>query len=206
MTEPSNDDQHCADDPADFANLVERARAGDEQALGALLQDCRDYLLLIANQDLDGDVREKIGASDVVQETLFTAQAAIDQFRGNSRNEFLAWVRGILKNDLKDVVRHYKGAKKRQIRRETAIHDSALPRIDVPDHAKTPSTNAALEEEKALLEAAMARLSEEHRQVLQLRNWDKCSFVEIGEKMNRSEDAARQLWARAVVQLKRAMP
>jgi DNA-directed RNA polymerase specialized sigma24 family protein len=51
----------------------------------------------------------------------------------------------------------------------------------------------------------MASLSAEHQEVLQLRNWQKCSFVEIGQHMNRSEEAARKLWARAVFQLKLAM-
>ena len=51
------------------------------------------------------------------------------------------------------------------------------------------------------MRAALQGLSDEHRQVLRLRNWDGLSFAEIGGRLNRSEDAARKLWSRAVEKL-----
>ena len=116
---------------SDWDGVLERARAGDREALGLLAAQSRDYLLAIAHAELDEALRGKVAVSDVVQETLLTAQAAIGQFEGNNRNEFLAWMRGILKNDLRGVVRQYKGIQKRKVGRERAIDDSAEPRIDV---------------------------------------------------------------------------
>ena len=175
--------------------------SGDGAALGELIQGCREYLLLVANQDLDDALRPKIGGSDVVQETLVTAQVAFDQFNGSSRAEMLAWLRAILKNDLLSTYRHY-NAKKRRIQKESPLESGGCGLQDVD---RTPGSRAALEEQSVLINAAMSRLSAEYRQVLQLRNWQDLGFAEIGEAMGRSEDAARKLWARAVLKLKQEL-
>ena len=95
-----------------FVRLVNAARDGDQHAVGVLIQECREYLLLIANQDLDDQVKPKLGASDVVQETLLTAQKSFAKFTGNCPNELRAWIRQILKHDLHEAHRKYKKAGK----------------------------------------------------------------------------------------------
>jgi RNA polymerase sigma-70 factor (ECF subfamily) len=63
----------------------------------------------------------------------------------------------------------------------------------------------AAAEEAAALHAAMSRLSEDYREVLHLRNWQQLPFMDIGEKMGRSAEAARKLWSRALVQLQQEL-
>lgn len=186
-----------------FAELIQLAREGDRRAMGDLMQGCREYLLLVANRDLDQDLRPKVGASDVVQETMITAQAAFEHFDGTSREELLAWLRAILKNDLRGAYRHFKGFQKRDIDRESPLADGSR-QIPV-DPQDTPSTRAAIDEERRILQEAMAALSDQDNQVLRLRNWKKLSFAEIGNEMHRSEDAARKLWGRAVLRLQQAL-
>ena len=41
--------------------------------LGPLLDECRQYLLSVANQELGPELRSKTGASDMVQETFLSA-------------------------------------------------------------------------------------------------------------------------------------
>lgn len=185
-----------------FAQLLRLARDGDRCALGELIQDCRAYLLLVANRELDQDLRAKLGGSDLVQETLLTAQHAFDQFEGENRDELIAWLRAILKNDIKGARRQYKGIQKRTVDRESPL-DSRVPHPS--DQIHTPSSRAVIEEETEMVKAAMGALSNEYREVLELRNWQRMTFSEIGTKMNRSEEAARKLWARALVQLKREL-
>jgi RNA polymerase sigma factor (sigma-70 family) len=67
--------------------------------------------------------------------------------------------------------------------------------------ANTPRTDALATEEAERLQMAMDQLREEHREVIRLRNWQDLSFVQIGEQMARSPDAARKLWTRAVMNL-----
>src|SRR5262245_22320921 len=59
-----------ADPGNDLAQQLAAARTGSPEALGAALEACRLYLLGIADRELDGELRAKGGASDLVQETF----------------------------------------------------------------------------------------------------------------------------------------
>jgi len=192
----------------DFAKLILAAKGGSRQAIGELMNGCRDYLLLVANEDLDQGLRTKLGASDVVQDVLLSAQNAIGEFRGQSREEFIGWLRGILVNDLLETRRKYRGTAKRQIDREVSLSGEDFRGI-APDaitaQHPTPGTQAIANEETAALQRALEQLSHEHRQVLQLRNWQQLSFSDVGTEIGLSANAARKLWTRAVLALQREL-
>jgi RNA polymerase sigma-70 factor (ECF subfamily) len=50
----------------------------------ALLERYREYLQLLARLQLEPRFRRKLGASDIVQETLLKATRNLSQFRGAS--------------------------------------------------------------------------------------------------------------------------
>ncbi|HMP80866.1 MAG TPA: hypothetical protein PKD54_15530, partial [Pirellulaceae bacterium] len=108
-----------------FDHLLAAARGGDDVALDRLIQDCRDYLLLVANQEMDLALQAKLGASDVVQQTLAEIPRHIERFRGASREEFFGWLRQALHNDLRDARRRFKLSQRRDVSREQGLHDSA---------------------------------------------------------------------------------
>ncbi len=66
----------------------------------------------------------------------------------------------------------------------------------------TPQTHAVRREEEKLLDLALQQISEEHNAVIRMRNLEHLSFTEIGERLNRSDDAAQKLWTRAIEKLK----
>ena len=102
----------------DFELTMARIRSGDAKALGELIQNCRDYLLLIANRELDRDLNRKLGPSDIVQNTMVASHENVEAFQGDKHEQFMAWIRQILLNDLNRVRRRYKNAAKRDSRRE----------------------------------------------------------------------------------------
>jgi len=51
----------------------------------------------------------------------------------------------------------------------------------------------------------LERLPADQKTAILLRSRDHCSFAEIGERMERSADAARKLWFRGVEQLRREL-
>ncbi len=186
--------------------LILEARGGSREALGQLLDVCQGYLLGVANRELDSALAGKLGASDLVQESLVEAQRGIFAFRGESEAELLAWLRQILKNNLADVHRRYLQTEKRAVIRERPIDgDGSGPIGAEPEDWDTPSRLVGQQDEERALLQALTRLSEDYREVIQLRNWQLLSFAEIGRKLQRSEDAARKLWARAIEQLQREM-
>lgn len=190
---------------ADFAACIDDARGGSREAIGRLIDSCRAYLLLVANEELEPALRVKVAASDLVQETLLAAQAEFGQFRGRSEGELKGWLRKVLLNDLADLRRRYQQADKRAISREKPImgdsRTSQAP-VQVATGDLTPHATSIANEEAAALERAMARLPEDYRQAVTLRNWERMSFSEIAERMQRTPEGARKLWSRAVERLR----
>jgi RNA polymerase sigma-70 factor, ECF subfamily len=181
------------------------ARAGSADALGQALEACRFYLLLIAQRELDPNLRAKGGASDIVQETFLEAQRAFGKFQGTSDEELRAWLRRILLNNLGDFTRRYRGTDMRAVDREVGLAgegSSAEAGANLSADASTPSAHALEQEESDLLVQAIERLPDDYRRVILLRYREELSFEEIGERMNRSPAAVRKLWARAMVRLR----
>src|SRR5215467_12834077 len=116
-----------------IAEQITSARAGSGAALGRALNGCRAYLLLIAEKELDPDLRAKGGASDLVQETFLEAQRDFARFDGTSEAELLAWLRRILVNNLGNFSRRYHGTHRRALDREVELRqpaDSSNPARD----------------------------------------------------------------------------
>jgi RNA polymerase sigma-70 factor (ECF subfamily) len=181
--------------------MLEEVRAGSRDALGQLLQACRGYLLSIANRELDPALGGKLGASDLVQETLLEAQHDIGQFRGASETDLLAWLRQILDHNLRDVRRRYLEADKRCVGREEPLADGSSEAAVLADSIDTPSVQVSNDEQVQRLCRAMRKLPQDYQRVIQMRNWELLSFAEIGSRLQRSEEAARKLWVRAIERL-----
>ncbi len=188
-----------------FQKMLAKARSGDDAAVGELLNKYRDYLLLIANQQMDRQLQGKIGGSDIVQESMFAAQQGFHQFEGDSPAQFMAWLRKILINDVYETGRKFRRTAKRQVDKEVELSSGASRDMPLVDPGDTPKTDAMMKEERRRLREAMMLLSDDHREVLKLRNWDQLPFAEIGVRLDRSEEAARKLWTRAVLQLHKLM-
>jgi RNA polymerase sigma-70 factor (ECF subfamily) len=185
----------------ELRRLLDSARAGSQEALGQLLQACRGYLLSIANRELDAALAGKLGASDLVQETLLEAQHDISQFRGGSEADLLSWLRQILDHNLCDARRRYLEAGKRSVGREEPLADGSAEAEILADSLDTPSVQVSNDEQVQRLCLAMSRLPLDYQQVIQMRNWELLPFAEIGARMQRSEEAARKLWVRAIERL-----
>ena len=72
----------------------------------------RGYLHMLARLQLAVRFQPKLDASDIVQETLLNAHAALDQFRGREPRELAAWLRQILARTMADLGRGLSTAKR----------------------------------------------------------------------------------------------
>lgn len=187
-------------DPKTFTETIQKAQQGCPQSIGLLLTQYQNYLMAIANARLHPELLAKVGGSDVVQQTFYEAIKSIAEFQGGSAEEFLAWLRQILLHNLQDIQRLYLNTAARDIARERPSTDSR-PLAEFPAIGRSPSSQVSSLEEVRRLEAALVQLPTEYRLVIELRNRDRMRFAEIGQHLNRSEDAARMLWNRALERL-----
>jgi RNA polymerase sigma-70 factor (ECF subfamily) len=194
MTEP----------PQGAARWLPAARAGSREALGRVLESARQYLVSIARQELDPDLRAKNSPSDLVQETFVEAQCAFGHFQGDTEAELLAWLRQLLLHRVGKLRRHYRDTQKRRLAREVALGGNSSvngPADGLAANMLSPSGQAMEHEQDQALQAALGRLPDDYRRVISLRHQEQLPFEEIGRLLQRSPDAARKLWARAVERL-----
>jgi RNA polymerase sigma-70 factor (ECF subfamily) len=67
--------------------LLSLARAGQIHAMGQLLELYRNYLELLARLQISRQLRGKIDAADLVQETFLEAHSDFARFRGTTEAE-----------------------------------------------------------------------------------------------------------------------
>jgi RNA polymerase sigma-70 factor (ECF subfamily) len=193
---------------SEMDDLLMAARGGSIDALGKALESCRVYLTLVASRELDPVLRAKGGASDIVQETFIEAQRAFPRFASATQEEFLAWLRRLLLNNVSDFRRRYRGTNSRATDREIRMDAGNLSadwraQLVAPTHS--PSVEIAKQETEKALEIALGALPEDYRQIVTARCLENRSFEEIAIIMNRTPNAVRKLFVRAIERLQRDM-
>lgn len=182
-----------------------KAKAGSPEAIGQLLFNCRNYLLLIANGEIDSQLNGKVGASDLVQESLLEAVRDFPQFEGSNEEELLCWLRRILLNNLGETRDRFLGSQKRDLAREVSLDHE----VRHHDEVRMATRNSSLvgkiiaQERRIALERAISELPENYREILSLKHQEGLTFHEIGSRIEKSAEAARKLWARAIEHLKK---
>ena len=194
----------------DPEQLVRLARAGNGAALGQLLEQYRNYLAMLARLQIGRRLQGKVDASDLVQETFLEAYRDFGQFRGMTEQELVSWLRRILAWNLANLVQRYCGARRRDVRLERELaaemeQSSRVLDLGLMAKASSPSQQAVRREQAVLLADALEQLSADYREVLMLRHLEELSFPEVARRMGRSLDSVKNVWVRALAQLRRVL-
>src|SRR6478736_460924 len=149
--------------------LISRARRGSKSSLGTLLEQYRNYLVVLAATQIEKKLQPRVSPSDVVQETMMKAHKNFGQFRGTTEQELLAWIRQILVNNLAKFVEQHMLAARRDVRREVSMerigaaleHSTIQLAALVPAAMKSPSVAVQQREEAVVLADRMAHLPDD---------------------------------------------
>jgi RNA polymerase sigma-70 factor (ECF subfamily) len=196
-------------EPSDPEELLARARAGEDGALGRLLEGYQRYLALLARVQIGRRLQGKADSDDLVQETFLEAARHFPGFRGESEPELTAWLRRILAGRVCLLIRRYLGTQARDLRLEQIVEDelgasSRACNLDFAAQQSTPSQRVSRREQAVLLADALDSLPADYREVLILRYFEGLTFPEVGVRMGRSLDSVEKLWVRALAKLRRA--
>jgi RNA polymerase sigma-70 factor (ECF subfamily) len=171
---------------------------------GYALEKYRDYLRLLASQQLALRFRGKVDPSGVVQETLWKAHRELERGLDVPSGERLPWLRRILANNLADEMRRVT-AKKRDVGREVSLEqgiETSSKRLELWLARDLNPAGAKHDESVLNLVAALATLPEAQREALFLQYWVGLSFAEIADQMGRSREAVAGLVKRGLRQLR----
>jgi RNA polymerase sigma-70 factor, ECF subfamily len=191
----------------DVEGLLGRARAGQQGALGQLLEHFRNYLALLARMQIGRRLQGKVDAADLVQESFLAAHRDFGQFRGKTEAEFVSWLRQILAAKVIDLVRRYCSTQRRDVRLERQLADEldqssrAMGLVLVAKHS-SPSQQAVRREQAVLLADALKSLPADYAEVIILHHLEGRSFPEVARLMSRSLDSVKKLWVRALARMR----
>jgi RNA polymerase sigma-70 factor (ECF subfamily) len=172
-------------------SLIHQLRAGDDNAKDRLFARCLPLLNRWARGRLPLAARNLIDTADVVQVTLLRALNRLDTFEPQRQGSFMAYMRTILMNAVRDEIR--------RAGRQPDMTD----RIDsLPVGTDTVLRNVANEETLAQYERSLATLTDSQREAVILRLEFGMTFVEIAEELCAdSPNAVRMLVSRGLVRL-----
>ena len=194
-----------AEQQSEIRRLIDEAREGNVASREELFRRCRNYLAVVARTQVETWMRQKVDASDLVQQTMLDAYRGFDQFAGHSEAEWLGWLKQILQHNAQDFIRRYRTAKRAAGREipQSPIDDSQ--RVDglasLRDDLPTPSQVLMAHEQELTLADCITQLPPDYQEVIHLRSLQRLPFDEVATRMGRSRAATQMLWMRALQKL-----
>ena len=173
------------------AALLERIRGGDEEARNRLLGRYLPVLRQWARGRLPRRARDLSDTDDLVQVTLLRALDRLKEFEPRREGAFLAYLRRILLNLVRDEARRGRRTPGRE-------------ELDagIPDDVPSPLERLVGHEKLEAYEAALEELPAVQREAVILRLEMGFSHREVAEAIGSSTaDAARMLVARGVIRI-----
>jgi RNA polymerase sigma-70 factor (ECF subfamily) len=193
----------------DADELLQRARRGDREALGRLLEAQRSALRRLAEGRLGERIEVRVDASDIIQQTFLEAHRSFQQFAGQDARELTAWLQGILDHKVAGAVRDHTLLLKRDVRRERSLDDSqggdAPLKQQLDAGLSSPSEKAIRGEEERRLADALATLPADQREAVRLRHLEGWALADIARSLGRSPAATAGLIKRGMQALRRRL-
>lgn len=146
---------------------------------------------------MSDQLQSRVDPSDVVQETLAEAAARLEEYSQAPDAPFFLWLRQIAHQRLVDATRRHLKAAGRSVRREQSFiaplpDQSAVKLAErLMASGTSPSKNLRRDELRQQVQAALARLSGDDREILLLRYLEQLRPGEIAEVLGISDRAFR---------------
>jgi RNA polymerase sigma factor (sigma-70 family) len=182
-------------DPESTFHLIERARAGDQQALERLFARHLKPLQRWARGRLPKWARDLADTDDLVQDTLVQTFKRIEDFEPRHVGALQAYLRQAVLNRIRNELR----------RKGRQPHATDLDGIEV-ESAESPLEQAIGREAVERYEVALQRLTAEEREAIIAKVELGYSNEELAEVLGKpTPDAARKAAHRALVRLAEEM-
>jgi RNA polymerase sigma-70 factor (ECF subfamily) len=193
-------------------DMLDKARQGEPEAVEQLLTAHREPLRRMIGLRLDPALAARVDASDVVQDVLLEAHKRLQDYLRNPVMPFHLWLRHIAKDHIIDAHRRHRQAQRRSLDREQPIVPAAMSDKSsfelagqLLDQEVTPASAAIRHELQLRIDAAVAELPEDDREVILMRHAEQLSNQEVAAALELTEAAASMRYLRALRRLRAAL-
>ena len=196
-------------DSGDASGLLQRAAAGDPEALRQLFSRYRDRLKKMVHLRLSRRLQGRVDDSDVVQEAYLEIARKLPEYAREPGLPLFLWLRHLTGLKLAEVHRRHLGTQMRDADREVTLHRGGLPEADSVSLAAqllgkltTPSQAAIKAEQRLYVQEALNSMDPIDREVLALKHFEQLSTAEIAEVLGLSKAGAGSRYLRAIKRLR----
>lgn len=184
--------------------LVRRAQDGDRTALNRLIQRYQERVLKLVRLRLGAKLRQRVESEDIAQETFITAVRLLDNFEMRDEASLIHWLARIAERQI-TAAADFHSAEKRDLDRAApfvAEAGAAKVNLEPTADADRPDAELVRGEERRVVEDCLARLPEEYREVILLRDYTGLAWEFIAEQIGSpTAGAARMKHGRALIEL-----
>ena len=177
--------------------LVERAKKRDQKAFEQLVLDNQNRVYGLALR-LTNDREE---AADLAQEAFVKAWQGLDSFQGES--SFATWLYRLTANLCIDWLRKKK--RREGVEPAVSLDDEERAWAEPANWEGDPQVQLERSEQGKALARGLARLSEEHRRILVLRELSGLSYQEISQTLELDLGTVKSRIARARLALRKIL-
>lgn len=183
--------------------MIERAIAGESDALAAILRAQTPRLLPYIQRHFPTELDGSVEPADVLQDVYFESCRLIRGFKPRGEDCVYRWLVTIARHRMVDLLRvHRTRVKLGRAWTDTTGDPVANLLEELAVYRRTPSRSAASHEMMRAIEEAIGRLSPEYRQAVTLRHIQGLSVAETASQMGRTEEAVYWLTCRALQALR----
>jgi len=188
---------------------VDRARRGDQQALGELLEQYRGRLRRMVALRLDPRLNGRGDPSDVIHEGCIDATRRLSEYAVDPSTPFYIWPRFLVGQRIVDIHRRHLGVQARQAGREVSLDrgpmleaSTAALAAQLLGKLTSPSQAAIRAEPKIRLQEALNAMDSTDREILILRHYEQMTNGEAALVPGLDKSAASKRYTRALARLK----
>jgi RNA polymerase sigma-70 factor (ECF subfamily) len=188
--------------------VLRRAAEGDQIALHDLMEKFRKPLARMIDRRLDRQLKTRVDASDVVQDSYLEAWKHLPEYVANPAVPFVVWLRQIVSQQAVAAYRTHVVAQMRSAHRETSLNhapvttdESQILADRLAGPIDSPSFAAMRDERRAILVETLETMEPDEREILTLRHFDGLNSVESAELLGITPAAASKRYIRAIKRL-----
>jgi RNA polymerase sigma-70 factor (ECF subfamily) len=194
-------------DSTETRRLLARLQAGETEAFGRLFAQHRAYLHQVIDMRLDAQMRRRVDASDVIQETQLEAARRMAEYLRRQPMPFRVWLRKTAHERLAKLRQQHVVAKRRSVRREAALPYRSTFRLAQRwlGGGTTPSQQMGRRELAELVRRAIGQLAELDREIVLMLDIEGLSSQQAGYVLDVEPATVRRRHARALLKVHRIL-
>jgi RNA polymerase sigma-70 factor (ECF subfamily) len=184
--------------------LLQRVRAGEQEAREELFSRYRAFLLRFVKVRADPRLAARLDPSDIVQEAQVEALRRLGEYLANPRLCFRLWLRQLAYDRLLQLRRMHLKARRRSVERDVHLPEDSSVHLarQLLSATPGPTTELLQKEFGARVRDAVQNLSEVDREIVVLRNFEELSNQEAAQLLGIKPAAASQRYGRALIRLR----